>query len=516
MPFPIDYVTALASVRPASQNAPLPDAMEHAGGFEAFRSKLREGAGVFVLDDSPSVCESLKRVLDSPFGGRVSVQTDPVKALDEVAAKAVSGESSVLLLDMDMPGLSGRRFVNALYDRGLTLPFVIVSGGQGSAETRSFLSQVGSARSRHELEAAVDERLEATGGAAFTYIRKEDVAADPDLLLAAVDSMLLARRKGVARIDGLLAAEEAGPAPAAIDDAEKGKAYAGLADIVFSMTVEHSQLLRELGLFMKDAKPNKGQEKFLDESVDRVRSVYGYMGRFDYATVSSFQDTRSFGNFRHDILGSKGLSNSIDAMHCVRMCFDGGEWEKPARDLLERYQNNLARQYVRFRKLEDRLFPGGELRRRVEETVKYMGRSLGVDMDIGGSAFVSDDGQRLLSIALKQALVNAQQANPGAKVAAEVGLIKVADIPSERVRGTFSGLPEVGYVSVEDMGPGIGEAQLESFRRGEDVTSTKTGQKGMGLALMRGCMEDIDGATEIENTGRGTKVTLYFRALKEK
>ena len=501
----------------------LPGTLEASEALERYRAGLREDKSVYVVDDSRSTCESHKAVLDGPFAGRVSFETDPGKAVDDVALRAAKGQVHALVLDMDMPTVSGRELAVRLAERGIFIPFVIVSGGQGSEETRRFLGAVSASKSRQELESLVDARLKGTGGVAFAYVRKEDTVLEPRLLLDAVDAMLLAGRKGVSNLDLMVKATKVEqPSLLGLGLGEKERICASLADEALAMYSAHNRFINRMEDFAKTDKPLPGEEDTVGRDLKRLRDHWYFPDDVSYEKVKAAAEKKEeWGYFRHELLGSRGMHGIFDAMQGLKHGFPEGSGAKAE---VERQFTLLTRLLVRFRRLEDKLTGYGEMAREVSKSVTVLGRVEKVPLEVTGEVSIGDDDGRILHIALSQAIVNAGHAvagKEGGKVLAELGKVKVADISSERVRGILAGRGykpdyEVGFVAVTDNGPGIRQDIVDAWRRGVEVTSTMTGVKAEGIALMRDVMGDIDGAAELGNYGSGTKATLYFHTIKEK
>ncbi len=71
---------------------------------------------VVIVDDSESFCRSWREFLERRYGERVRVETylDPVAALREVRP-----DISLLLVDLEMPVIDGRKFLEFAAARGI-------------------------------------------------------------------------------------------------------------------------------------------------------------------------------------------------------------------------------------------------------------------------------------------------------------------------------------------------------------------------------------------------------------
>ncbi len=80
---------------------------------------------VFVVDDDPLVCESLRLLLESA-GYAVIAYNAAEEFLENYADDA--GSPRCLILDVRMPGLSGIGLQEKLNSRGIKIPVIVVSG----------------------------------------------------------------------------------------------------------------------------------------------------------------------------------------------------------------------------------------------------------------------------------------------------------------------------------------------------------------------------------------------------
>ena len=78
---------------------------------------------VFIVDDDPDVLTALARRLRAD-GLLVETFTSPASFLDRLPYDGVA----CLLLDLQMPELSGLDLQNVMADRGITMPIVFLSG----------------------------------------------------------------------------------------------------------------------------------------------------------------------------------------------------------------------------------------------------------------------------------------------------------------------------------------------------------------------------------------------------
>jgi FixJ family two-component response regulator len=78
---------------------------------------------VYVVDDEPSVCLSLKRLLKS-----VGLQAQTFTSAQDFLASALVDSPGCLILDVRLPGLSGLDLQEALAAKKIDLPIVFVTG----------------------------------------------------------------------------------------------------------------------------------------------------------------------------------------------------------------------------------------------------------------------------------------------------------------------------------------------------------------------------------------------------
>jgi len=100
----------------------LPDSAPHGAPMDG-----ASGAGpvptVFVVDDDPEICASLRDVLEAD-GSHVEAFGSPEAFL----AGYLPGGEGCLLIDANLPGMSGIALLEALRDRGDRLPAIIITG----------------------------------------------------------------------------------------------------------------------------------------------------------------------------------------------------------------------------------------------------------------------------------------------------------------------------------------------------------------------------------------------------
>jgi len=86
---------------------------------------------IYVIDDDEAVCDSL-RVLLELRGFDVAVYGSAEAFLDDRARQA-KPHRGCILLDLDLPGMSGLDLLHALRRDGSPLPVVVITGRGASA-----------------------------------------------------------------------------------------------------------------------------------------------------------------------------------------------------------------------------------------------------------------------------------------------------------------------------------------------------------------------------------------------
>ena len=89
---------------------------------------------VLIVDDEPGICHVLKKGLESTGEYDVSVCTDSREALQAIKTQ----RPDIILLDVNMPGLSGPQLVRQLTDDETTqnIPCIYMTGNLGSGEAQ--------------------------------------------------------------------------------------------------------------------------------------------------------------------------------------------------------------------------------------------------------------------------------------------------------------------------------------------------------------------------------------------
>ncbi|HEX6129619.1 MAG TPA: response regulator [Candidatus Limnocylindria bacterium] len=90
---------------------------------------------VLVVDDDPAIREAVRDVLEG-MGFPVETASDGAAALDKVLEEV----PRLVLLDMRMPVMDGWAFAEALRERGLALPVVVMTA---AADARRWADEIG-------------------------------------------------------------------------------------------------------------------------------------------------------------------------------------------------------------------------------------------------------------------------------------------------------------------------------------------------------------------------------------
>jgi EAL domain-containing protein (putative c-di-GMP-specific phosphodiesterase class I) len=90
-------------------------------------ARVTHSRHVLVADDEPAIVEMIRDILEE-YGFRVVTAANGSEALRLV----MEAQPEVVLLDMNMPVLDGEGFVNAIRERGLRIPIVIMTAGSSA------------------------------------------------------------------------------------------------------------------------------------------------------------------------------------------------------------------------------------------------------------------------------------------------------------------------------------------------------------------------------------------------
>jgi two-component system, chemotaxis family, chemotaxis protein CheY len=94
-------------------------------------------APILVVDDDPAIRSTIADILDLE-GYLVEEATNGAEALAAIERQT----PSLVLLDMRMPVLDGWGFAQALHERGIALPIVVMTAAQ---DARRWANEIGAA-----------------------------------------------------------------------------------------------------------------------------------------------------------------------------------------------------------------------------------------------------------------------------------------------------------------------------------------------------------------------------------
>ncbi|MCI4398250.1 MAG: response regulator transcription factor [Acidobacteria bacterium] len=92
---------------------------------------MAEPKRVVIVDDSPGFCSMWRRFFEERYDGKVAVESylDPLKALAEIRP-----DIGLLVLDLEMPGLDGIKFLEYAAAKGVDRRRVVISSGRDADE----------------------------------------------------------------------------------------------------------------------------------------------------------------------------------------------------------------------------------------------------------------------------------------------------------------------------------------------------------------------------------------------
>lgn len=87
------------------------------------KSKSTDAPTVFVIDDDPSIRESIQGLLKSAH-----LRSESFGAAEEFLSSKPTEGPSCLILDISLPGINGLEFQRQLSDAGLLIPIIFITG----------------------------------------------------------------------------------------------------------------------------------------------------------------------------------------------------------------------------------------------------------------------------------------------------------------------------------------------------------------------------------------------------
>jgi CheY-like chemotaxis protein len=86
---------------------------------------------IVIVDDSDTACRVFREILTERYGDRVEVETyvTPLQALPRI-----DGSIDLLVVDLEMPHMDGKKFLQFAIERGVDRRRVIVTSGRDADE----------------------------------------------------------------------------------------------------------------------------------------------------------------------------------------------------------------------------------------------------------------------------------------------------------------------------------------------------------------------------------------------
>lgn len=91
---------------------------------------------ITVIDDDNSICRMLSRIISS-----AGLNVEAFNSAEEFLASGRLNDSSCLILDVDLPGMSGIDLQRQLNDSGSDVPIIFISGKQVGSTRDHALSE---------------------------------------------------------------------------------------------------------------------------------------------------------------------------------------------------------------------------------------------------------------------------------------------------------------------------------------------------------------------------------------
>ena len=89
---------------------------------------------IVIVDDSDAASAMFRDILTERYGSSVAVETyvTPLNALSKI-----DGSIDLLIVDLEMPHMDGKKFLEFAIERGVARSRVIVTSGRGADELHS-------------------------------------------------------------------------------------------------------------------------------------------------------------------------------------------------------------------------------------------------------------------------------------------------------------------------------------------------------------------------------------------
>lgn len=470
-----------------------------AAEIEKWRETLRQGKGILVVDDHQCSIDLVRQILSPYFQeeGAIDSETDPFLAIEKIAQKTAKAEIQVLVLDMDMPKMNGKEVLIALAKRNIFVPTVIFSGGQGNNETRSLLASLSSAKNKEQILSTVERMVSSNQGVALAYVGKETTVIKPDLLLNAVDAMLIAGERRVSNIELLLGVNQESqiiPSPDRLK-----KLYSRIADECLLFIYRHNRFTKEIQTRLLEKLQSIENSELRTKMEQKIKGLLLLdPTKYCFEELIKICDAGNWDSKRHRLLGSEGINGYYSSLENLSEHFEG------VNVLFEQYKKNFFSQfYEGFIQAEDQLWLAFEDKTSVAEIVKEalpLSGNEGKCLIVEGEDFVVGNADNLIS-AIEEALANARHAIENKKE----GKVEISFGKQEINDGE-----EVGFICIEDNGGGISKETVDAWENDGEIISTKTGKKACGLKIMKEIVKESGGFMSIDSGSGGTKIYFFF------
>ena len=460
---------------------------------------LRQDKRIFILDDHSSSIRLAQRILAPNFPGvdQIESETDPVQAVETIAQKAAAGKIDVLVLDMDMPQMTGKEVIIALAKRNVFVPTVVFSGGQGNEISCSLLASISCVKNRGEVAAMVDQMVAENHGMAITYVRKESVVIDPELLCNAVDAMLIAGERRVNNLNLLFNVDQVNQPTPVLGRVEA--IYARIADECLTFIYDHNIFTaKAMAVYTERLTEIHDPELRAEmaEIIDDLLILDPY--EYSYGELIQIRDSRSWDMKRHRLMGNSGLTGYYSQMEELTSQFGNTDFS------IDEYEMQI---FLRFRKAftqaEHQLWLAFRNETSAADTVELALVLTGEETGCQVSKiedFVFADPDDLIPGIIEEAITNARCAVRGK----EHSNVQIS-LGKKESNGA-----KVGYICVQDNGDGIPPQIIEAWEKDGEITSTKTGQNAKGLKLMKANAAKAGAVMSIDTGPDGTKIYFLF------
>ncbi len=486
---------------------------------------------VLILEDRVAdadlMAHELRKAGFEPQWQRVETEPGYLAALDQ--------EYDVVLSDYNLPQYDALRALRTLRQRGLDIPFIIVSGTIGEDTAVAAMKEGASdylitdrrARLGSAVSNALDKkRLHAAERRAIDQLRLQAAAME-----SAADGIVITDRKGTIlyvnpafpTMTGYTREESLGKTPRILKSGEHSpKFYQDLWKTILTGKVWHGQMT------------NRRKDGTLYFGLQTITPVHDERGEITHF-VAIQQDLTEYKKLEAQFLQAQkmeafgrlagGVAHDFNNLLTVICGFSGIiagllPANSPARDMLGQVKNagdqaaGLTRQLLAFSRKQVMQLQVLNLNTELGELKKMLGRLVGEDIELmfqpsPEEYFIKADPTQLQQVIINLA-VNARDAMPrGGKL---VMATRRANLDEAFTQ--IHGKAHVGLhvlLEVSDTGSGMTPEVLA--RIFEPFFTTKEVGKGtgLGLATVIGIVEQSGGFVEVESKpGQGTLFRIYL------